>query len=91
MNEHNERRSTTLTGDAPPPRRTGHGAGERVVTGRDDHEPHAVEVAIAKPSSAPRDTGFAGQLAQPRGEGRRDDDEPRTGPEQQPRLGLRRR
>ena len=80
-----------VDGDAPPPRGVGDGAGERVVACRDDREPRAVEVVVAKLPPAPHDPGLAGQLSQLRGEGRRDHDEPRAGPQQQPRLGRRHR
>ena len=71
------------------PRVARDGVGERVVVRRDDDKSDAVEVVIPERSPVPRDPGFAGQLVQPRGEGRRDQDEPRARSQQEPGLGLR--
>ena len=74
--------------NAPLPGGRRDGACERLVVHRDDHEPHAVQVTVAKRSTVPRDTDPAGQLSQSRGEVGRHDDEPRAGPQQEPGLGL---
>ena len=61
---------------------------EGLVVRRDDDEPHAVEVVVVKRFPAPLDTGVAGQLLKPRGEGLRDQDQPRAGSQQQSGLGF---
>ena len=80
-----------VEGNAPPPGGVRDGTGEGIVVRRDDDEPHAVGVAVAKRPPAPRDPRLAGERAQPRRQVRRDDGQPRTRPKQQPGLGLRRR
>ena len=90
MNEHSDRRSTALTGMPRSPGGGCDGVCKCVVVGRDDDELHAVQVAVAERAPVPCDPRLAGQLAQPRREGGRDHDEPRSGAQQQPGLGLRR-
>ena len=76
--------------NAPLPRGGCDGAGEHVVLGRDDDELHAVQISVAECAPVPCDPGVRGQLAQPRRDGGRDDDNPRSGAQQETGLGLRR-